>query len=67
MSYESGCSAAARSGRALHKILDTINIHQITEVLQEIAKGDQDSLSGGQLSGLAEDIHRLVGQFKLTA
>ncbi len=42
------------------------NIHQITEVVQETAKGAQESSSAaGELAKLAEDLQRLVGQFKL--
>jgi methyl-accepting chemotaxis protein len=44
------------------------NIHQITEVVQGTAKGAQESASAAsQLSGLAEEMQRLVVQFKLTA
>jgi methyl-accepting chemotaxis protein len=44
------------------------NIHQITEVVQGTAKGAQESAAAAsQLSGLAEEMQRLVGEFKLTA
>jgi methyl-accepting chemotaxis protein len=44
------------------------NIHQITEVVQGSAKGAQESAAAAsQLSGLAEEMQRLVGEFKLTA
>jgi methyl-accepting chemotaxis protein len=42
------------------------NIHQITEVVQETAKGAQESATAaGQLARTAEELQRLVGQFKL--
>ncbi len=44
------------------------NIHQITEVVQGTAKGAQESATAAsQLSGLAEEMQRLVEQFRLTA
>ncbi len=42
------------------------NIHQITEVVQGTAKGAQESASAaGQLAQTAEELQRIVGQFKL--
>ncbi|HEX9023085.1 MAG TPA: methyl-accepting chemotaxis protein, partial [Geobacteraceae bacterium] len=44
------------------------NIHQITEVVQGTARGAQESASAAsQLSTLAEEMQRLVEQFRLTA
>jgi methyl-accepting chemotaxis protein len=44
------------------------NIHQITEVVQGTAKGAHESASAAsQLSGLAEEMQRLVERFKLAA
>lgn len=44
----------------------TNNIHQISGVIQETAKGAQDSAqAASMLAGLAEDLQQLVGQFKL--
>lgn len=42
------------------------NIHQITEVVQQTARGAQESASAaGQLTQTAEELQRLVGQFKI--
>jgi len=42
------------------------NIHQITQVVQDTAKGAQESAAAaGSLSRTAEELQRLVGQFKL--
>ncbi len=44
------------------------NIHQITDVVQGTARGAQDSAAAAsQLSSLAEEMQRLVEQFRLTA
>jgi methyl-accepting chemotaxis protein len=44
------------------------NIHQITDVAQGTAKGAQESATAAsQLSGLAEEMQRLVERFKLVA
>jgi methyl-accepting chemotaxis protein len=42
------------------------NIMQITEVVHKTAEGAQESANAASnLSGLAEDLQQLVGQFKL--
>jgi methyl-accepting chemotaxis protein len=42
------------------------NIHQITQVVQNTVKGAQESASAaGQLARTAEELQRLVGQFRL--
>ena len=44
----------------------TNNIHQISGVIQETAKSAQDSAqAASMLTGLAEDLQQLVGQFKV--
>ena len=44
----------------------TNNIHQISMVMQETAKGAHESSAAAtQLAGLAEDLQRMVGHFKL--
>jgi methyl-accepting chemotaxis protein len=44
------------------------NIHQITQVVQGTASGAQESATAAsQLAGLAEEMQRLVDQFKLAA
>ncbi len=44
------------------------NMHQITDVVQQTARGAEESASSAsQLAGLAEDLQRLVGQFRLAA
>ena len=44
------------------------NIHQITEVVSETARGAQESASAAsQLASLAGTMQHLVDQFKLTA
>ncbi len=44
------------------------NIQRITQVVQETAAGAQESASASsQLAGFAEDLRKLVGQFKLTS
>jgi methyl-accepting chemotaxis protein len=44
------------------------NIHQITQVVQGTASGAQESATAAsQLAGLAEELQRLVDQFKLAA
>ncbi|MBI5655328.1 MAG: methyl-accepting chemotaxis protein [Geobacter sp.] len=46
----------------------TSNIHQITEIVQETARGAQESATAaGQLAGLATELQRRVGQFRLAA
>ena len=89
---ESGTLEAARSGDALHDILEHINavanqisqiataaeeqtattseissnMHQITEVVQQTSQGAQESaIAAAQLNGNAEELQRLVSQFKL--
>jgi methyl-accepting chemotaxis protein len=43
------------------------NMQQITEVVQFTSRGAQESATAAQrLSGLAEELQRIVGQFKLT-
>jgi len=43
------------------------NMHQITEVVAHTSRGAQESAaSANQLSGLAEELRSVVGQFKLT-
>jgi methyl-accepting chemotaxis protein len=42
------------------------NMHQITEVVAQSSRGAQESvISASQLSGLAEELRSVVGQFKL--
>jgi methyl-accepting chemotaxis protein len=42
------------------------NIHQISGVIQETAKSAQDTAqAASMLTGLAEDLQRLIGQFKV--
>jgi methyl-accepting chemotaxis protein len=42
------------------------NMHQITDVVQQTASGAQESsAAANQLAGLAEDLRRIVRQFKL--
>ena len=42
------------------------NIQQINDVVQHTARGAQESvIAANQLSSLAEDLSRLVGQFKV--
>ena len=44
------------------------NLHRINEVIIHTASGAQESASAaGQLARLAEELKRLVGQFKLAA
>jgi methyl-accepting chemotaxis protein len=44
------------------------NIQQITEVVQQTSNGAHESANAAsQLAGLAEDLQRLVGQFRLAA
>jgi len=44
------------------------NLQQITGVIQETAKGAQESAtSAGMLAMLADDLQKMVGQFRLAA
>jgi len=44
----------------------SINMHQITEVVQQTSQGAHDSATAAaQLSGNAEQLQSLVGQFKV--
>ena len=92
LQVESGTTEAARSGAALHGILEQINsvvmqvnqiataaeeqtattseisnnMQQITNVVEQSAHSAQESATAaGHLSGNAEELHQLVGQFKL--
>jgi len=89
---ETGTMEAAKSGEALHDILEQINdvamqvnqiataaeeqtattseissnMHQITQVVHQTSAGAQESAStASQLNGHAEELQRLVRQFKL--
>jgi methyl-accepting chemotaxis protein len=89
---ESGTMEAAKSGQALHDILQQVNdvamqvnqiataaeeqtattseissnMQQITEVVQQTSRGAHESATAAlQLSGNAEELQRLVRQFKL--
>jgi len=89
---DQGTAEAAKSGMALHEILEEINvvsaqivqvataaeqqtattseissnIHQITDVVQSTARGaHQTAAAAGQLDKMAEELQRLVSQFRL--
>jgi methyl-accepting chemotaxis protein len=90
---EAGTAEAARSGEALHEIMQQINdvalqinqiaaaaeeqtstscdiansIHQVISVVQTTAMGARESATAAtQLNGNAQELQRLVGQFKLS-